>query len=39
MHAQDFDLVSGFKTLRGMAGLSAISLAVPVGAVLIFTAR
>lgn len=39
MHAQDFDLVTGFKTLRGAAGLSAISLSVPVGAVLIFTAR
>lgn len=39
MHAQDFDLVPGLKTLRGMAGLSAISLSVPVGAVLIFTAR
>jgi hypothetical protein len=39
MYAQDFDLVPGLKTLRSVAGLSAISLSVPVGAVLIFTAR
>ncbi|MCD5987410.1 YceI family protein [Pseudomonas phytophila] len=39
VNAQDFDLVPGFTTLRNAAGLSAVSLAVPVGAVLIFTAR
>ncbi|MFI3046830.1 YceI [Pseudomonas coronafaciens pv. coronafaciens] len=39
VHAQDFDLVSDFTALRDAAGLSAISLSVPVGAVLIFTAR
>ncbi|MCF5802321.1 MULTISPECIES: YceI family protein [Pseudomonas syringae group] len=39
VHAQDFDLVPDFTALRDAAGLSAISLSVPVGAVLIFTAR
>ncbi|KPX45491.1 YceI family protein [Pseudomonas syringae pv. tagetis] len=39
LHAQDFDMVPDFNGLRGAAGLSAISLSVPVGAVLIFTAR
>ncbi|MHC8315763.1 YceI family protein [Pseudomonas sp. LB3P31] len=37
--AADFDLVPGLESLRKVAGLSAISLSVPVGAVLIFTAR
>ncbi|MCF4998644.1 YceI family protein [Pseudomonas syringae] len=37
--AEDFDLAPGLESLRKMAGLSAISLSVPVGAVLIFTAR
>ena len=37
--AEDFDLVRGLESLRKVAGLSAISLSVPVGAVLIFTAR
>jgi hypothetical protein len=39
VRAEDFDLVSGVTALRKIAGLSAISLSVPVGAVLIFTAR
>ncbi|OUM09162.1 hypothetical protein BW686_00225 [Pseudomonas syringae] len=39
LHAQDFDLVPDFTALRNAAGLSAVSLSVPVGAVLIFTAR
>ena len=39
VNAEDFDLVPGFTTLRNAAGLSVVSLAVPVGAVLIFTAR
>ncbi|MCF5713290.1 YceI family protein [Pseudomonas tremae] len=39
VHAQDFDLVPDFTALRDAAGLSAISLSVPVRAVLIFTAR
>lgn len=39
VNAQDFDLTPGFSALRSAAGLSAVSLAVPVGAVLIFTAR
>ncbi|WP_440811087.1 YceI family protein [Pseudomonas syringae] len=39
VHAQDFDLVPDFTALRKTAGLSAVSLSVPVGAVLIFTAR
>ena len=37
--AADFDLVPGLERLRKLADLSAISLSVPVGAVLIFTAR
>lgn len=39
LHAKDFDLLTGVETLRKAAGLDAISLSVPVGAVLIFTAR
>ncbi|SFG82534.1 YceI family protein [Pseudomonas sp. NFACC45] len=39
LNAADFDLAPGLETLRKQAGLSAISLAVPVNAVLIFTAR
>jgi hypothetical protein len=39
LHAQDFDMVPDFNALRSAAGLSAVSLSVPVGAVLIFTAR
>ncbi|RMN41410.1 YceI [Pseudomonas cannabina] len=39
VHAQDFDLLPDFTALRKTAGLSAVSLSVPVGAVLIFTAR
>ena len=39
VHAQDFGLVPGFTALRNSAQLSAISMSVPVGAVLIFTAR
>ncbi|NVZ99631.1 YceI family protein [Pseudomonas gingeri] len=39
VHAEDFDLLPGLTALRKVAGLSAISLSVPVGAVLIFTAR
>ncbi|RRV05968.1 YceI family protein [Pseudomonas sp. v388] len=39
VHAQDFGLGPGFNALRSSAHLSAISLSVPVGAVLIFTAR
>ena len=39
INAEDFDLAPGLETLRKMADLSAISLSVPVGAVLIFTAR
>ena len=39
VNAEDFDLAPGLETLRKMAGLSAISLSVPVGAVLIFAAR
>ncbi|MDF9905589.1 YceI family protein [Pseudomonas laurylsulfatiphila] len=39
VNAEDFDLAPGLETLRKMAGLSAINLSVPVGAVLIFTAR
>lgn len=39
VHAEDFDLLEGIATLRKAAGLSQISLSVPVGAVLIFTAR
>ncbi|MGE8096904.1 YceI family protein [Pseudomonas sp. H3(2019)] len=37
--AEDFDLLPGLENLRTVAGLSAISSSVPVGAVLIFTAR
>ncbi|MFJ2363958.1 YceI family protein [Pseudomonas sp. NPDC087697] len=39
LNAADFDLLPGLESLRTVAGLSAISLSVPVGAVLIFTAR
>ncbi|OOG12036.1 YceI family protein [Pseudomonas sp. C9] len=39
INAEDFDLVPGLEALRKLADLSAISLSVPVGAVLIFTAR
>jgi hypothetical protein len=39
INAEDFDLAPGLEALRKMAGLSAISLSVPVSAVLIFTAR
>lgn len=39
INAEDFDLLPGVEALRTLAGLSAISLSVPVGAVLIFTAR
>ncbi|MGG7649001.1 Polyisoprenoid-binding protein YceI [Pseudomonas frederiksbergensis] len=39
INAADFDLAPGLESLRKVAGLSAISLSVPVGAVLIFTAR
>jgi len=39
LNAADFDLAPGLEQLRNLAGLSAISLSVPVGAVLIFTAR
>ncbi|MGE7956706.1 YceI family protein [Pseudomonas sp. NPDC089530] len=39
LNAADFDLLPGLESLRQAAGLSAISLSVPVGAVLIFTAR
>ena len=39
VNAQDFGLVPGFAAVRSAAGLSALSLSVPVGAVLIFTAR
>ena len=39
LNAEDFDLAPGLDSLRKVAGLSAISLSVPVGAVLIFTAR
>ena len=39
LNAADFGLAPGLETLRKQAGLSAISLAVPVNAVLIFTAR
>jgi len=38
-NAEDFDLAPGLENLRKLADLSAISLSVPVGAVLIFTAR
>ncbi|MCK9799881.1 YceI family protein [Pseudomonas sp. MAFF 302030] len=39
LNAEDFNLAPGLETLRKAAGLSAISFSVPVGAVLIFTAR
>ena len=39
LHAEDFDLAPGVAALREAAGLTSISLSVPVGAVLIFTAR
>jgi hypothetical protein len=39
LHAEDFGLASGIEVLRKIAELPAISLSVPVGAVLIFTAR
>lgn len=39
LHAEDFGLAGGIEALRKVADLSAISLSVPVGAVLIFTAR
>ncbi|MBN3966605.1 YceI family protein [Pseudomonas gregormendelii] len=39
INAADFDLAPGLESLRKVAALSAISLSVPVGAVLIFTAR
>jgi hypothetical protein len=39
VHAEDFGLVPNFHALRTSAHLAALSLSVPVGAVLIFTAR
>ena len=39
LQAEDFGLQPELETLRKSAGLSAISFSVPVGAVLIFTAR
>ena len=39
LQADDFGLQPELETLRKLAGLSAISFSVPVGAVLIFTAR
>ncbi len=39
LQAEDFGLQPQLETLRKLAGLSAISFSVPVGAVLIFTAR
>lgn len=39
LRAEHFDLVPGLTTLRKAAGLKSINLSVPVGAVLIFTAR
>ena len=39
MHAEDFYLAPGVAAMRKAAGLKSISLSVPVGAVLIFTAR
>jgi hypothetical protein len=38
LNAEDFALATGIQTLRQLAGLKNISLAVPVSAVLIFTA-
>ncbi|WP_166364309.1 YceI family protein [Pseudomonas akapageensis] len=39
LHAEDFDLLPGLAALRKLAKVKTISLSVPVGAVLIFTAR
>ncbi|WP_434558273.1 YceI family protein [Pseudomonas sp. Z4-20] len=39
LNAADFDFAPRLEKLRELAGLSAISLSVPVNAVLIFTAR
>ena len=39
LHAEDYGLASSIEVLRKVADLPAISLSVPVGAVLIFTAR
>ena len=39
LNAADFGLAEGLENLRALAGLPAISLAVPVSAVLIFNAR
>ncbi|WP_341962373.1 YceI family protein [Pseudomonas sp. RC10] len=39
LHAEDFGFLPGLDALRSVANLSAISFSVPVGAVLIFTAR
>ena len=39
LNAADFGLTDGVEALRKIAGLPAISLSVPVGAVLILTAR
>ncbi|MDD0974477.1 YceI family protein [Pseudomonas fontis] len=39
LRAEHFDLLPGLATLRKLAGLKSINTSVPVGAVLIFTAR
>lgn len=39
LRAEDFDLLPGLESLRNVAKLKAINPAVPVNAVLIFTAR
>jgi hypothetical protein len=39
LDVRDFGLAPGFATMRSAAGLGAVSLSVPVGAVLIFAAR
>lgn len=39
LSADHFDLLPGLSTLQKLAGLKSINLSVPVGAVLIFTAR
>ncbi|MDX5373951.1 MAG: YceI family protein [Pseudomonadaceae bacterium] len=39
LHAEHFGLEPGIEALRQVARLSSISLSVPVGAVMIFTAR
>ncbi|MND83067.1 YceI-like domain protein [compost metagenome] len=39
LQVEDFGLTAALDGLRKMAGLSGLSLSVPVGAVLIFTAR